>query len=166
MGRSRTSTARPVPTGAAGSYRINDDGTLTAVTVAEPVHQVDTCWLVTNGRYAFGANSTSGTVSSFRVGRDGQLTLLEEVAGTTDDPGNVQGSTPLDMAISGDGRFLYVVLPGAGKVGAWRIGSDGRLHKLGEFPGLPQTIDGDQRPPTSARWAARPASLRSDIAGR
>ncbi len=135
-----------LPTGAAGSYRINDDGTLTAITRAEFDHQFDTCWLVNNGRHAFGANYTSGTVSSFRVGNDGQLTLLEQAAGTTDDPGNVQGTTPLDMAVSGNGRFLYVVLPGAGKVAAWRIGSDGRLHKLGEFPGLPNTIDGDHAP--------------------
>lgn len=136
----------PIPTGAAGSYRINDDGTLTAITDGEFDRQFDTCWVVNNGRYAFGANYTSGTVSSFRVGSDGQLTLLEQVAGTTDDPGNLQGTTPLDMAVSGNGRFLYVVLPGAGKVGAWQIGSDGSLTKLGEFPGLPKTIDGDQAP--------------------
>ncbi len=133
----------PSPTGAAGSYRINANGTLTPITVAEPDHQLDTCWLVNNGRYAFGANYTSGTVSSFRLGYDGSLTLLDPMAGTTEPPGNLQGTTPLDMAVSSDGRFLYGVLPGAGKVGAWHIGNDGTLTKLGEFAGLPQTLDGD-----------------------
>ena len=136
----------PTPTGAAGSYRINDDGTLTPITVAEPDHQVDTCWLVNNGKYAFGANYTSNTVSSFRIGADGSLSLLEAVAGATAPSGNIQGATPLDMAVSANGRFLYLVEPGSGKVGAWRIESDGRLAKLGEFPGLPQTLDGDHAP--------------------
>jgi len=135
----------PTLTGAAGSYRINKDGTLTAITAFVSDHEVDTCWLVNNGRYAFGSNYTSGTISSFRIGTDGSLTLLERVAGTTEHPGNVQGSTPLDERISPDGRFLYVVLPGSGKV-AWRIEDDGRLTKLGEFAGLPRTIDGDQAP--------------------
>lgn len=132
--------------GGAGSYRIEADGSLTAITELARDHQVDTCWLVNNGRYAFGANYTSGTISSFEVRSDGSLTLLDSVAGTTDDPGNVQGSTPLDMAVSGNGRFLYVVLPGSGKVGGWRIDQDGTLTKVGEFGGLPQTVDGDQAP--------------------
>jgi 6-phosphogluconolactonase (cycloisomerase 2 family) len=133
-------------TGAAGSYRIERDGRLTPNTVASADHQLDTCWLVNNGRYAFGANYSSGTISSWRVGRDGKLTLLESVAGTTDNPGNRQGSTPLDLRTSPDGRFLYLIQPGSGKVGAWRIGLDGRLTKLGEFAGLPKTVDGDMAP--------------------
>jgi 6-phosphogluconolactonase len=132
--------------GAAGSYRINADGTLTAITPGVADHQIDTCWLVNNGRYAYGTNYTSGTISSYTIGGDGSLSLLESVAGTTDHPGNKQGTTPLDERISPDGRFLYAVLPGAGKVGAWRIEDDGKLTKLGEFAGLPQTIDGDQAP--------------------
>jgi 6-phosphogluconolactonase len=132
--------------GAAGSYRIEDDGRLTPITAAVSDHQIDTCWLVNNGRYAYGSNYTSGTISSFRVGRDGSLTLLESVAGTTDPPGNQQGTTPLDLRTSPDGRHLYLVEPGAGKVGAWRIERDGALTKLGEFPGLPQTVDGDHAP--------------------
>jgi 6-phosphogluconolactonase (cycloisomerase 2 family) len=132
--------------GAAGSYRINRDGSLTANTVASNDHQLDTCWLVNNGRYAYGANYSSGTVSSWRIAADGSLELLESVAGTTENPGNVQGTTPLDMRTSPDGRFLYVVLPGSGKVAAWSIGADGRLTKLGEYAGLPQTVNGDHAP--------------------
>lgn len=133
-------------TGAAGSYRINANGTLTPNTIASPDHQLDTCWVVNNGRYAYGANYSSGTISSWRIGADGRLTLLEPVAGTTEDPGNRQGTTPLDMRTSPDGRFLYVVLPGSGKVAAWRINANGRLTKLGEYAGLPKTVDGDQAP--------------------
>ena len=75
-----------------------------------------------------------------------EASRLQEVAGETDDPGNTQGSTPVDARISQDGRFLYVVLPGAGKVGGWRIEDDGTLTKVGEFEGLTQTVDGDKAP--------------------
>jgi 6-phosphogluconolactonase len=132
--------------GAAGSYAIEDDGSLTAITPGVQNHQIDTCWLVNNGKYAYGANYTSGTVSSYTIGADGSLTLLESVAGETEHPENVQGSTPLDARISQDGRFLYVVLPGSGKVAGWEIADDGKLSKLGEYAGLPQTIDGDHAP--------------------
>jgi 6-phosphogluconolactonase len=134
------------PTGAAGTYRIERDGRLTPISKAVGDHQVDTCWVVNNGHYAFGANYTSGTISSWKIGSDGSLTLLHEVAGTTRKPTNSQGSTPLDLGISPDGRFLYDVLPGSGKVAAWKIGADGGLTKVGEFGGLPQTIDGDHAP--------------------
>jgi 6-phosphogluconolactonase (cycloisomerase 2 family) len=123
----------PAVTAAAGSYQINEDGSLQVITAAVKNHQIDTCWLVNNGMYAYGTNYSSGTISSYEIGGDGGLTLLQEVAGETEDPGNKQGSTPLDARISQDGRFLYVVLPGAGKVGGWRIEEDGSLSKIGEF---------------------------------
>jgi 6-phosphogluconolactonase len=132
--------------GAAGSYAIGADGRLTAITPGVQNHQIDTCWLVNNGKFAYGANYTSGTVSSYTIGEDGGLTLLESVAGETEHPENVQGSTPLDARISQDGRYLYVVLPGSGKVAGWQIMDDGTLAKLGEYAGLPQTVNGDHAP--------------------
>lgn len=134
------------PTGAAGSYRIEDDGRLTPISPAVGDTQIDTCWLVNNGRFAYGSNYGSGTISSWTVGADGSLTLLEAVAGTTEAVDNTQGTTPLDLGISPDGSFLYNVLPGAGKVAAWSIGADGALTSLGEFGGLPKTVDGDHAP--------------------
>jgi 6-phosphogluconolactonase len=133
----------PQLTGAAGSYRINRNGTLTAITRAAKDHQLDTCWLVNNGRYAYGSNYASGTISSFRVGAGGSLTLLNKAAGVTDNPGNIQGATPLDLGISPEGKSLYLVEPGSGKVGAWAINNDGSLTKLNEYPGLPRAVNGD-----------------------
>jgi 6-phosphogluconolactonase len=140
----------PELTGAAGSFRINLDGTLTSITPVEPDTQVDTCWLENNGQYAYGANYTSGTISSFRISDDGSLSLLEPIAGITDDlpgpPGKDQGSTPLDLRVSPDGRFLYNVLPGSGAVAGWQINDNGSLTKIGEFGGLPDTVNGDHAP--------------------
>jgi hypothetical protein len=88
--------------------------------------------------------------------------LLKSVAGTTDHPASAQGSTPLDAGVSPDGKSLYVVLPGSGKVAAWSIHSDGSLSKIGEFAGLPRTVDGTRRRPTSPHWEALPGSTSAE----
>ncbi len=149
----------------AGSYRINRDGTLDTISEVK-IDQLDTCWLENNGRFAFGANYSSGTISSFRIGDDGSLTIVDASAGKTNDlPGgnragqNRQGSTPLDIRLSPDGRFVYDVLPGSGRVGAWRILSDGRLRKIGEFGGLPRTINGDAAPEERFGPGGSPAGI-------
>ena len=145
------------PTGAAASFQIEPDGSLTGITVAALNFQLDTCWIENNGLYAYAANYNSGTVSSFRIGDGGALRLLDRVAGFTDElprgsvPGqNRQGSTPLDIRVVD--QFVYDVLPGSGKVAGWRINDDGSLTKIGEFPitiqagegeRLLKTIDGD-----------------------
>jgi 6-phosphogluconolactonase (cycloisomerase 2 family) len=133
-------------TAGAQSFKINADNTVTPIGAVVMDTQLDTCWLENNGIYAFGANYTSGTISSFRINGDGSLTLLNAAAGTTVAPGNTQGSTPLDLAVSSDGQYLYDVLPGSGKVAAWRINGDGSLTSIGEFSGLPQTVNGDAAP--------------------
>jgi 6-phosphogluconolactonase (cycloisomerase 2 family) len=133
-------------TAAAGSFRINGNGTLSPITAVAKDHQLDTCWLVNNGRYAYGSNYTSGTISSFTIGRHGSLTLLDKQAGVTAHPNNQQGSTPLDLRVSPNGKYLYLVEPGSGKVGAWAINANGSLTKLAEYGGLPRTVDGDHGP--------------------
>lgn len=157
----------PNLTAAAGSFRINEDDTVTAITSPVFDGQLDTCWLENNGRYAYGANYTSGNISSFRIRHDGSLELLQAVAGVTNDlpgpPANAsersQGSTPLDLAVSGDGRFLYNVLPGSGAVAGWRIRSDGSLTKIGEFSGLPQAVEGDHAPEERFGPGGSPAGI-------
>jgi 6-phosphogluconolactonase (cycloisomerase 2 family) len=146
----------PNLTSAAGSFRINENGTLTPITpVVAATNEIDLCWLENNGLYAFGANYTTGTISSYRIDPDGHLTLLNPRAGVTldtlfpapENPGaRSQGSTPLDLAISRDGRFLYNVLPGSGRVAGWRIEENGSLVPIGEFPGLGQAVEGDHAP--------------------
>jgi 6-phosphogluconolactonase (cycloisomerase 2 family) len=49
---------------------------------------------------------------------------------------NGSGATPLDMDVSQDGRFLFVLQTGAGTIGAFAISNDGRLNVLPDTPGL------------------------------
>lgn len=138
----------PNLTSSAGSFSFNSDGTLNPITANVPAPtEIDLCWLENNGRFAYGSNYTTGTITSYSIGADGALTLLDPVAGTTEPTNVSQGTTPLDLAITDDGRYLYNVLPGSGRVAAWAINnSDGSLTSIGEFEGLGQTVDGDNAP--------------------
>lgn len=74
------------------------------VSAAVPTTQGAACWVAVtpDGRYAFSANAASSSVSSFRVGRSGALTLLNAQAAV------MQGAGALDMAVSPDGSQLHV----------------------------------------------------------
>ena len=87
------------------------------------------------GRYAYVSNNGSASVSSYLVGKNGSVTLLEAVAAT-----GTTGSEPNDLAAVGEdgASFLYVLFSGAGMVGAYQINpKDGSLTSLGPIGGLP-----------------------------
>ncbi|MBC8135929.1 MAG: hypothetical protein H8F28_08605, partial [Fibrella sp.] len=49
------------------------------------------------------------------------------------------GAAPIDIALSPDGQFFYVLLGAQGRVAQYRVESDGRLTSLGlSEGGLPQ----------------------------
>jgi 6-phosphogluconolactonase len=125
----------PNLTGAASSYRINPDGSLKVISNNVANGQIDTCWLVTNGKFAYGSNFGTDNISSYTVGADGSLTLLNGSAATTGEA----NSFPIDLGITPNGRFLYLVEPGVGKIGMWRINGDGSLTSLGAVGGLEPT---------------------------
>ncbi len=97
------------------------------------------CWVVVtpNGRFAYETNTGSNTVSAFRIGQDGSLTLLhaDGIAATT-------GAGPIDMDVSVNGQFLYTLNGAGGSISAFRIGADGDLVPLGATPGLPAGANG------------------------
>ena len=80
-----------------------------------------------NGKYAYDTNAGSASISSFRIGKDGSLTLLDPQAGLT-----ATGSSPIDMALTNNGRYL-VALGGANSViSAFEVKADGSLVPVGE----------------------------------
>ena len=123
-------------TGSASSYDVAKDGAVSVLSGAVPTFQGAPCWLVAskNGRYAYTANAGSGTISGFSVHHDGALTLLDP-SGVSGNLG--AGSHPLDESVTGDGRFLHVLVDGTHSLGTFRIAHDGSLTFVGTIGGLP-----------------------------
>jgi 6-phosphogluconolactonase len=127
------------PNGATlSTYRMTDEGSLQPISRATHVNKTGTCWVrfSGDGRFAFTGDTGSGTVSTFSVSHEGELTLLGSA-----DTGGV-ASVPIDLALSRDGRFLYVLASFSGAVKGFRIENDGSLTPVGGANGLPITIQG------------------------
>jgi 6-phosphogluconolactonase (cycloisomerase 2 family) len=124
---------------AASSYSASDDGILSVVSGSIPNFQTASCWVVipNNGQFAFVSNTGNGTISSYSIGNDGTLTLINATAA---DLGPT--SAPRDMALSINSRFLYVQIGGGTAVAAFRIGQNGALTPLETEGGLPLGAQG------------------------
>jgi 6-phosphogluconolactonase len=124
---------------ALSSYEVDDNGDLELVTGSLGDTQKASCWVVAtwDARFAYTANAGSGTISSYTVSRDGQLSLLDIAAGRT-----APGGAPTDMALSTDSRFLYVRDGAKNTVDGFRVESDGSLTPVSSASGLPPGAQG------------------------
>ena len=124
---------------AASSYSLGG-GRLEPVSASVADTRSEVCWaaVTRDGRFVYVTNFGDGTISSYRVGPDGSLELLEAVAGST----NLGGKGVRDEAITGDGRFLYALDADAHRIYGWSVGEDGSLAPVGDADGLPETVAG------------------------
>ncbi|CAN5664917.1 hypothetical protein BH18ACT17_BH18ACT17_12300 [soil metagenome] len=124
---------------AVSSYRLGDRGALNVISGSVRHNQTDVCWVVItdNGRYVYTANFGSGTISSYRFGDRGNLHLMRGKAAFT---GAL--SQPVDLALSRDSSFLYLLLRGTGAVAAFDVAGDGSRMPLGVVKGGLPVADG------------------------
>lgn len=118
--------------GSAATYRIERNGALTLVSGPVANGQKATCWSVRIGDHLYTANAGSNTITGYRIGAGGTLSLL--------DPSGVTAHTdggPVDLAASPDGRFLYQQATGAGAIDEFAVNADGSLTGIGTVAGLP-----------------------------
>ncbi|MGH9164668.1 MAG: beta-propeller fold lactonase family protein [Acidimicrobiales bacterium] len=114
--------------GGATSYGIENDGSLSPLSAtAERNGRSDTCWIeiTDDGRFAFTANFQTGDISSYRVGPDGRLSLIDPVAATVNAP--LPGSFYLALVDSG---LLYVLDTNLTTVVGYRIDGNGGLSEI------------------------------------
>jgi 6-phosphogluconolactonase len=120
---------------AVSSYELEDDS-IEVETASSPTHQTAACWVVVTrrGRYAYTTNTGSGTVTGYRVLRDGDLQPL-----TTDGATGVTGpgSAPTDAALSAGDHVLYVLTANVGGVARFTVHLDGSLTSIGAATGVP-----------------------------
>ena len=119
------------------SYRIRSDGTLETITAGTADGQAALCWLVGTGDVFFGGNAGSSTISAFAVDDAGTVSLTGTPDGVVAHTGGGTGGT-IDLAISGDQKFLYAENSFAGTVEGYRIQPDHTLALVDTAGGLPQ----------------------------
>jgi 6-phosphogluconolactonase len=124
---------------AASSYAL-EQGRLAPVSASVGDTRSEVCWaaVTKNGRFAYVTNFGDGTISSYSIGDDGSISLLEPVAAST----RLGEKGIRDEAITGDGRFLYALDADARRVYGWSVGEDGSLTPVGHSEGLPATVAG------------------------
>ena len=127
------------------SYEIAADGKLTPVGETVKYGETDPCWMVVSpdGRYAYVAafgpspivkvkseESRRGVISSFQIGDDGVLSSLDPQAGNV-------GIGVSDMAMAGDGHYLYAINSFEGTIKGFAVADDGSLTMITAVGGLP-----------------------------
>ena len=123
---------------AASSYRFN--GSLIPVSASVENTRSEVCWAAVSkdGRFAYVTNFGDNTISSYAIGADGSIELLDPVAASTR-----RGEKGIrDEAITTDGRYLYALDADGGTIHGWMIDASGALTPAASAGGLPLTAAG------------------------
>lgn len=124
---------------ATSSYGLGADGLLTTISASARDHQSASCCtaITPNGQFAYIANTGSGNISGYNIGFEGALTLLDAkgVAAVT-------RGKPIELALTGDGEFLYTLVSETNEIAAYRVQPDGSLRPIEFDAGLPASADG------------------------
>ena len=114
-------------------FQVGPTGALTSLAAPVPTKDAASCWIVStpDGRFVYVANTVSSTISGYRYS-GGTLTPIGSTVVATFPAGSVD----LDLAVSGDGKYLYSTNAGAGTIGMLAIKADGTLKLIGTLPAL------------------------------
>ena len=122
--------------GTVSAYHDLRDGTLSPIG-ASPFADFQTapCWLVVSpdGQYVYALDTGSAEISSYAIARDGTLTLLSNTPISS-----TPGVTGTDIALSADGRTLYLNMARVNGVGEFAV-HGGTVRQL---PGSPVPASG------------------------
>ncbi|HZQ69222.1 MAG TPA: beta-propeller fold lactonase family protein [Terriglobales bacterium] len=128
------------------SYSVAATGKLTPITRALIDFGKAACWVVnTNNpnfaqQYSYVTNTGDSTISAYVIASNGSISLLDANGQTFVLPSQ---SFPLDMAITTDSNFLYVLEGlGYGGLASFRINTDGSLTQMQDILGLPDSAYG------------------------
>jgi 6-phosphogluconolactonase (cycloisomerase 2 family) len=121
------------------SYRVSAGGALTTVSANVHNGQTAMCWaaFAPDEASVYVTNTASSTISEFHVAANGTVSLVHATAGT-----EAAGSAPIDVNLSSDGKFLYLVNEMAHSLRAFSVNADGTLSGLQTISGLPPSTIG------------------------
>jgi 6-phosphogluconolactonase (cycloisomerase 2 family) len=117
------------------------DAPLDVISGTVKTMQTAACWvaITRNGRYAYVTNTGSGTISGYRIARNGELALLS-ADGVSASTG--AGSNPQDLALSRKNGLLFALSPATGTLDSFRVLPDGSLTHVATAQGLPASAQG------------------------
>lgn len=121
------------------AYQLLPYGKLRNISPEVATGETAACWvaLTPDGRYAYTTNTASGTISSFQVEIDGNVSVSDSKAGII---GNASG--PIDMVVSPESRFLYTLNAGNDTISSFEVGLDGKLSWLSTLDNIPDGANG------------------------
>jgi 6-phosphogluconolactonase (cycloisomerase 2 family) len=116
------------------SYSLSNTNGLELISGPVGTTQTSACWVaVTNdGRFAYTANTGSGTISGYSISNSGSVTLLNSNGIT----GIAERGTA-DMTLSNNSRFLYAMNGGSNSISIFEVQASGALSNIGTITGLP-----------------------------
>lgn len=120
---------------AVSSYRFDGPSSIAPISASVPTTETAACWIAVtdDGGYAYTTNTGSGSITGYAVSPGGMLTILDADGETAETAGG-----PLDLALAGGSRFLYVLESGNGSVSAFYRLPDGGLVRIqSPITGLP-----------------------------
>jgi 6-phosphogluconolactonase (cycloisomerase 2 family) len=102
--------------GSVSSYLIGPDGSLEVVATSVPNGQTATCWITVTdaNNLVITSNTDSDTNSTYTIGFDGSMALLNGVAGAP-------GDGPTDMSLAPGDLHLYQLLGGTGEIAVFEV---------------------------------------------
>jgi len=128
----------------ASSYIVSD-GVLHPITRKLKDFGKAACWTINTTspdlpqQYSYITNTNSDSVSGFAIASDGSISLLNADGKTAV---LARGAFPLDMAMSGDSKYLYVLEQKIGTIGGYQIQNDGSLVGIQNLTGVPTSSYG------------------------
>lgn len=133
---SETGPAGAANASAISSYRVTNNGALSAVSQSVPTLGAANCWnaIAPNGKWVYVSNAASSNISGFAIAKGGGLIPI----GATVVGINPPGTGNLDIAVSTDSSYVYTLNSAAGTLSIFSIQQDGSLVGYGELPGLPK----------------------------
>jgi 6-phosphogluconolactonase (cycloisomerase 2 family) len=146
------------------SYALQKSGKLKVITPSVQSGQQVLCWIARAGKFFYGTNPGSSTISLYTVDNAGRVTIggkngmiataggdaaAKEVAAAAEQAAagkkaaKAPRAGPIDLAATGDGKLLYVQNTLAGTIEGFRVGGDGSLRLVTTLAkGLPRFASG------------------------
>jgi 6-phosphogluconolactonase (cycloisomerase 2 family) len=105
------------------TFGVGEDGKLTALQTLKDT-ETAACWTTVNaaGDRLYAANFVSNSVSTYSLDNSGDAKFVSAAKRP-----NVSGNDTKDMALSADGKFLYVLGSTSKRIDTFKVGMDGTL---------------------------------------